>query len=441
LLIGAMIVAFAVATTENWLHGVLFSAAVVGVFAVLVLCAHGGTALMRKIAPTVMTFSWRQGLANLYRPNNQTVAVTLSIGLGAFLLVTLYSVQDMLVEQVLRRSGEGDPNLVLFDVQNGQRREITDLLGSFHVPLHAEVPIVTMRLTSVKGRKVEELRGDGAANIPDWALRREYRSTYRAGLTGTEELVKGRWQGKVAANIRPIPVSLESGIAETLRVDVGDELEFEIQGVSLATKVASLRAVEWQRVQPNFFVVFPEGVLESAPQFYAIVARAESKQDAAQLQRAVVEKFANVSVIDLRLILSTMNSILSRVSYAMKFVALFTILTGLAVLVSAVLGSRGQRLKENVLLRTLGAPRAQIMSMVVAEYFFLGGIASIAGTLLGSAASWGLSYYFLGTVLSIPVVSTLAILTLVTGATVLAGTLGCVGMLRGPVLDSLRAEA
>jgi putative ABC transport system permease protein len=199
--------------------------------------------------------------------------------------------------------------------------------------------------------------------------------------------------------------------------------------------------VEWQRVQPNFFVVFPEGVLESAPQFYAVVARAESKYASAQLQRAVVEKFANVSVIDLSMILSTMNSILSRVSYAMRFVALFTILTGLAVLVSAVLGSRAQRLKESILLRTLGAPRTQIMITVVAEYFFLGSIASVAGALLGSAASWGLSYYFLGTALSIPIASTLAILALVTAATVLAGTLGCVGMLRGPVLDSLRAEA
>jgi putative ABC transport system permease protein len=141
------------------------------------------------------------------------------------------------------------------------------------------------------------------------------------------------------------------------------------------------------------------------------------------------------------MILSTMNSILSRVSYAMRFVALFTILTGLAVLVSAVLGSRAQRLKESILLRTLGAPRTQIMITVVAEYFFLGSIASVAGALLGSAASWGLSYYFLGTALSIPIASTLAILALVTAATVLAGTLGCVGMLRGPVLDSLRAEA
>ena len=253
--------------------------------------------------------------------------------------------------------------------------------------------------------------------------------------------MKGRWQGKVGGQVQPIPVSVEKGLAETLKVDVGDELQFEVQGVSLATKVASLREVEWQRVQPNFFVVFPEGVLESAPQFYAVVARAGSKQASAKLQRAVVEKFANVSVIDLSLVLSTLNSILSRVSYAMRFVALFTILTGLAVLISAVLGSRMQRLKESILLRTLGAARSQIISTVVAEYLFLGGIASIAGALLGSVASWVLSYYFFGVALSISLTPTLVIVLAVTGATVVAGGLGCLGMLRGPVLDSLRAEA
>ncbi|MGH7886422.1 MAG: ABC transporter permease, partial [Candidatus Binatia bacterium] len=440
-LIVGLIVTFAVATTGNWLHGTIFTAAVFAVFALLVLCARGATSLISQFAPKVLTFAWRQGLANLYRPNNQTQAVTLSIGLGAFLLVTLYSTQDMLVQHVQRRSGEGDPNLVLFDVQQDQRKSVAELLRANQIPLRAEVPVVTMRLTSVKGRNVEELRADAAARIPDWALRREYRSTYRAELTGTEAIIKGQWQGKVDGRIQPVPVSVEKGLAETLQVDVGDELQFEVQGVSLATKVASLREVEWQRVQPNFFVVFPEGVLESAPQFYAVVARADSPQASARLQRAVVEKFANVSVIDLSLILSTLNSILSRVSYAMRFVALFTILTGLAVLISAVLGSRMQRLKESILLRTLGAARGQIISTVVAEYLFLGGIASVAGALLGSIASWGLSYYFFGAALALSLTPTLVIVLAVTIATVATGGLGCVGMLRGPVLDSLRAEA
>ena len=440
-LIVAGITAFAVATTGSWVFGSWFTAGVLAVFGILILLARGGAALMRKVAPGVLNFAWRQGLANLHRPNNQTTAVILAIGLGTFLLVTLYSVHNMLVNQVLQRSGDGEPNLVLFDVQKDQRQGMADLLKSLEIRLQNEVPIVTMRLSAVRGRRVEELRADRDARIAPWALRREYRSTYRSELTSTEEIIKGRWQGRVAENTQPIPVSVEKGIAETLRVSLGDELRFEVQGVPLSTRIASIREVDWQRVQPNFFVVFPEGVLETAPQFYAIVARAGSPQAAARLQRAVVERFPNVSVIDLRLILSTINSILAKVSGAMRFVALFTIITGLAVLASAVLGSRSQRLKESILLRTLGAPRNQIVRTIVAEYLFLGAIAGAAGAILGLAATWGLGFYFFGTPVTISFVPVVTIFLSVIGATVLAGAIGCWGIFQGSPLEALRAEA
>jgi putative ABC transport system permease protein len=413
---------------------------VLAVFGILILLARALASLMRKLAPGVLSFAWRQGLANLHRPNNQTTAVTLAIGLGTFLLVTLYSVQSMLVTQVTARTGAGEPNLVLFDVQRDQREGVGELVKSQGVSLRGEVPVVTMRLSAVKGRSVEALR-DPRSGIPAWVLRREYRSTYRGELSETEKLVGGVWQGKVAADTEPIPISIEKGIAESLKVGLGDELQFEIQGVPVTTRVASVREVDWQRVQPNFFMVFPEGVLESAPQFYAIVARAESAQAAARLQRAVVERFPNVSMIDLSLILNTLNSILGKVSAAMRFVALFTIVTGLAVLASAVLGSRTQRLRESILLRTLGAPRTQILGVVAAEYLFLGAIAGTAGTVLALGATWGLSLYFFGTPVSIAPAPVLAILVIVMVATVLAGAVGCRGIFRRSALEALRAEA
>jgi len=411
------------------------------VFGVLVLLARAASAGIRKLALGVLPFAWRQGLANLHRPNNQTTAVTLAIGLGTFLLVTLYSVQNMLVAQVAGRAGAGEPNLVLFDVQGDQRQSIGELIKSQGISLRGEVPVVTMRLSSVKGQRVEELRANPHTRIPGWALRREYRSTYRAELTSTEKIIAGAWQGRVAPDTEPIPVSVEKGIAESLKIGLGDELQFEIQGVPITARVASIREVDWQRVQPNFFMVFPEGVLESAPQFYAIVARAESNQAAARLQRAIVERFANVSVIDLSLILNTLNSILGKVSAAMRFVALFTIITGLAVLASAVLGSRAQRTRESILLRTLGAPRRQILAVIAAEYLLLGGISGVAGTALGLGATWGLSIYFFSTPAVISLAPVLAILVIVIAATVLAGAIGCWGIFQRSPLEALRAEA
>jgi putative ABC transport system permease protein len=441
LIILAAVAGFAVVTTGSWRVGLWFTVGVSVAFGLLGAVARGVSALMRKLAPGFLSFSWRQGLANLHRPNNQTTAVMLAIGLGTFLLVTLYNVRNMLMSQVVERSGRGEPNLVLFDVQKDQRRGIAELIRSFNLSLYDEVPVVTMRLAAVKERRVEEIRADRESRIASWALRRQYRSTYRDRLVGTEKIIAGTWQGRVDGEAQPIPVSLEKGIAETLRVGLGDTLDFEIQGVPLRTRVASLREVDWQRVQPNFFVVFPEGVLEDAPQFYAVVARAESSRASANMQNAVVERFPNVSAIDLTLVLNTLDAILGRVSDAIRFVALFTILTGCAVLASAVLSSRSQRLKESILLRTLGAPRWQIVTSVIAEYVFLGLISALTGALLAIAASWGLSFYFFKTAAALSLAAIFSVPVLVTCLTVIAGALGCWGIFRRSALETLRAEA
>jgi putative ABC transport system permease protein len=440
-LIAGAVFGFAVITTARWLHGLYFTAGILAVFGLLIGVARGLSKLMRRFAPGLLSFAWRQGLANLYRPSNQTVAAMLAIGLGTFLMVTLYSVQSMLLNEVQERMGVGEPNLVLFDVQNDQRQGVEELFQSFKIPIRDEVPIVTMRLAAIKNRPVQEIRNDPTVRIADWALRREYRSTYRSRLGQAERIISGTWQGRVDPGTQLIPVSLEKGIAETLRVAIGDSLQFDVQGVSLPTRVASIREVEWERLEPNFFVVFPDGVLENAPQFYAVVARVETGLASANLQRAIVERFPNVSVIDLNLVLNTLESILGKVSAAIRFVALFTILTGIAVLASAVLSSRSQRVSESILLRTLGAPRRQIVTTIVAEYLFLAVISCLTGTVLGILASWGLSFYFFQTAATISLAPILVILVAVTAGTVFAGVLGCWGIFRRSALEALRAEA
>jgi putative ABC transport system permease protein len=352
--------------------------------------------------------------------------------------MTLYNLQSTLLLQVAERGGQGETNLVLFDVQKEQRAAIAELVRSFGARDYGEVPIVTLRLAAIKGKRVEEIRNDGT--IPPWALRREYRSTYRERLVRTERIIQGTWRDRVAPDTQPIPISLEKGIAETLRVGLNDLLELELQGVPLITQVASIREVDWQRVQPNFFVVFPVGVLEQAPQFYAVVSRIESPQRSAALQREVAERFPNVSMIDLTLILNTLDAILGRVERAIRFVALFTILTGLAVLASAILSRRGQRITESVLLRALGASKRQVLSIIAAEYLFLGAFSCLAGAALAALASWVLSFYFLGTVARFALAPVLWVLLLTIATTLGVGVLGCWGIFRRPALEALRAE-
>jgi putative ABC transport system permease protein len=325
-------------------------------------------------------------------------------------------------------------------VQKTQTGNIEGLLKSYSARVIEEVPIVTMRLAAIKGRPVEEIRADPQSRIPRWVLRREYRSSYRDRLSGTEHLIRGKWYSSFRANAGPIPISLERGIAESLRVGLGDGLDFDIQGVTVQTYVASLRQVDWQRIRPNFFVVFPTGVLENAPQFFAITIRTRSAEVSAAIQNAVAERFPNVSVIDLSYILETLDAVLGKISAAIRWVALFTIVTGMAVLGSAIWSSRSQRIREAILLRTLGAGRSQILGTVAAEYLFLGMIAAIVGASLAVFASWALSIYFFKTVATFPPAPIIVIVALSTFLTVAAGMLGCWGIFRRSALETLRAE-
>ena len=225
----------------------------------------------------------RQSMANLHRPNNQTITMMVALGLGTFLITTLFLMQRVLLNEVSLSSTGKQPNLVFFDIQTDQVEGVQEIARSHEKQILQNVPIVTMRLASINGIAVEDILADTAHTIPRWALRREYRSTYRDSLTNTETLLAGRFVGKLKSPNDSIWVSLEKDIAEDLNVEVGHALVFDVQGVPMTTYIGSLREVDWRRVQPNFFVVFPTGVLEDAPQFHVIVMRAESNEESAML--------------------------------------------------------------------------------------------------------------------------------------------------------------
>ena len=361
-------------------------------FGVLALCARLLRFAARKVLWRNLSFEWRQGLANLYRPGNQTVLLMVSIGLGAFLILTLYQTRLLLLKD-LSLSGGPRPNVVLFDVQDDQVESVAQHVTESGLEVHESVPIVNMRLTSVKGRDVGELRDDRERRIPRWTLTREYRSTYRGALSDSEELVEGEWIGRADPAAGPVPISLGERIAERLRVGLGDELTWDVQGVPVHSVVASLREIDWRRVSPNFFVVFPEGVLEDAPQIHVLIARAESQEAIGALQRTTAQRFPGVSTIDVTLMLDLADELLDKLSFVVQFMSLFCILTGLLVLVSSVWTSRFQRLEESVLLRTLGARKGQVLAIMNVEFLLLGVLATLTGGVLAIGGSWWLAAF------------------------------------------------
>jgi putative ABC transport system permease protein len=440
-LIALGLITFSISQCQRWKHGLAFGLGVILAFVLLAGISKALIFVVKRQAHRIPVFAWRQGLASLSRPNNRTALVMLSLGLGTFLILTLYLLQQNLTRELLPGAQGMRPDAVLFDVQSDQVQGVVQLLKSQGLPVLQQTPVVTMRLAEVKGRTVEQIRKESGRGAPTWALRREYRSTYRGQLVDSERMVSGTWHQQVAPGTSPVPVSLEEGIARTLHVGLGDELVFDVQGLPVRTVVASLREVDWRRLQPNFFVVFPLGVLEDAPSFYVLVTRVGSSARSAQMQRALVQQFPNVSTIDLTLVVQTLDSLLNKIAFVVRFMALFTVGTGLIVLIASILSGRYQRLRESILLRTLGASRGQIRQMLVVEYLSLGSLASLTGILLSVTASWGLAMFVFNIQYHITLMPLLTALLAVSSLTVATGLLASRGVCDHPPLEALRAEA
>ncbi len=441
LFIAVSLTAFAISQAEGWTDG-LFVAGGLGVaIAVLVGVAKLLIFLVRKLLPQRWSFVLRQGLANLYRPNNRTLLLTLSLGLGTFLLLSIYLTRDVLLTQFRSIDANNQPNIFLFDIQPGQTKAVADLVRHQQLPVIQEAPIVAMRLLEVKGRKSSDILKDPQRKAPEWELEREYRSTYRAELSETEKITAGEWVSHF--DYHPgdaTPVSMEKDIAKDLGLTIGDGLVFDVQGIPIKARVASLREVDWKRFQTNFFIVFPTGVLEKAPTFNVLVSRVPTPAASARLQNAVVAKFPNVSALDLTSVIQTVDSILTKVALVIRIMSLFTVGTGLVVLGSTIWSGRYQRLKESVLLRTLGASRWQIWKILCTEYLFLGLLASATGIVLALAASWALAVFTFKLAYTPSLLPVVLAALIVSSLTVSVGLLTSYGVGSSPPLAILREE-
>jgi putative ABC transport system permease protein len=469
-LIFLFICGFTFLQTKSW-ETMYFPVGIGAAFLILTGVAKGLIWAVRKFFPRNWSFEMRQGIANLYRPNNQTLILIVTIGLGTALISTLFLVQNLLLKQV-EYTGSGDvPNMIVFDIQPKQKEGVAQLTKANDLPVRQLVPIVTMRVDNIdgitqemhvrdsariawraerdkaraEGREPEEpRRGDDDAPQErrfrsDWVYEREYRVTYRDTLIDTEKIVEGEWHGTVGDD-GIIYVSLSDRIARSMKAKVGMPITFNVQGALIETVVGSIREVDFRRVQTNFFVVFPKGVLEDAPQIYVIVSKVESEEQSAKYQQQLVKDYPNVSVIDLTQILKSVESVLDKISFVIRFMALFSILTGLVVLISSVVLSKFQRIQESVLLRTLGAKRKQIIRINAIEYFFLGSLATLTGIGLSIIGSWALAIYSLDIPYEPNLLPVLYVFLGITGLTMLIGLLNTREVVNKPPLEVLRKE-
>ena len=397
--------------------------------------------LVRRFLPVKWSYIWRQGLANLYRPNNQTLILMVSIGLGTALISTLFFTQDLLLGQVEFTGRHEQPNMILYDIQTDQKEAVAKLTKDSGLPLIQQVPIVTMRMNTIDGiDKMQNAADTTETRKRGWVFRREYRVTYRDTLIETETVVEGEWHGEKAKDDDKVYISISTNLAEDMKVDIGSKLVFNVQGAMVETEVSSIREVDFSRIQTNFFVVFPTGVLETAPQFHVVVTRTPDEAISGTFQRDLVSAFPNVSAIDLTQILKTVNTILDKISFVIKFMALFSVLTGILVLISSVVLSKYQRVKESVLLRTLGANRSQILRINAVEYFLLGALASLTGIFLSFGISWLIATYQFEIPFKPKMGPPFWVFLSITILTVIIGLLNSRDVVSRPPLEVLRRE-
>jgi putative ABC transport system permease protein len=394
----------------------------------------------RKFLRAGFSYELRQGLANLYRPNNQTTILLLTFGLGVTMISSLYLTQDMLLGQIDFGEEEDLPNLALYDIQYDQNEGVNEIITSSGHQILQNVPIVTMRIQEINGMNAEALREDTTKDVSGWALNREYRNTYRDSLLETETLVSGEWIGNVDGMNDVVPISVEDDQMENLDAVLGDTLTWDVQGIPIQTYIASTRTVKWDQPSPNFFVVFPAGVLENAPQFFATTINTNSREASLRLQQELVQAYPNVSAIDVGQVVETVRSFLDKVTFVIQFIGLFSIITGLIVLAGSAATSRFQRIREAVLLRTLGASKKQVIKIQVIEYVLLGVMASITGLILSLGASTFIGYFYFD-IEFVPNFFIIGVeILILTALVLLIGLLNTRGVHNKPPLEVLRAE-
>ncbi len=382
-------VALAIWQAGSWRLGGTVLAAVIGSAIILLLLGLALLRLIKKIAsPKSLTLKY--GIRNLHRPGRQVMTIFLSLGIAVMILLTLVQVEQRLMAELQQNIPENAPGLFLIDIQADQKEKVESILADHDLKVAPTVTaLVRSRLHSIDGQKVSEMEVTDPSD--SFYFAREYVLTYQGALPAHNEIREGEWwdEGE-QKNL----LSVEQKVAQHLGLGIGSEVNFDIQGVQVEGRITSVREVDWGSMAINFYFIFSPLALSGAPETYVATVSADPAEDL-PIQNAVIGAFPNITVIPVREVLQTIAKILGEISRTIQFMALMALSVGLIVVAGAIAATRGRRVHEMVLFKTLGATRPDLMAMMAVEYLLLGLVAAIIGSGLSVALSWGIIHFFL----------------------------------------------
>jgi putative ABC transport system permease protein len=349
--------------------------------ALLVLAAAGLIRVLRGLRGRVGV-AWRFGLANIARRPGSSVIQIVAFGLGIMVLLLLSTVRTDLLNDWRQSLPPEAPNHFVINVQPDQVAGIQAFFDQRGVGTPALYPMVRARLVGINGRSVssDDYQSERARHL----VTREFNLSWADKPQADNTLVAGRWW-RPSQHGQAL-LSLEEGIAETLGIGLHDNVAFDVNGRERTFRVSSLRAVDWDTFNINFFTVVPPGVLEQDPASWVTSLYLDSQQK--HRIGELVKQFPNVTVIDVEAIMTRIRSIMDRVILAVEFVFLFTLLAGLAVLYAAIQANQDERRYESAVLRTLGARKAVLLRGLIAEFLTLGALAGLLAGLTATALTW-----------------------------------------------------
>ena len=370
-------------------HDLKFGAGLAGGFLVATLFFAGvtrlalfGLAAMRGRLQRYPVL--RFALAGVVRRRAATIAQTSALAVGMMAILLLTIVRTDLIAGWQRTLPADAPNRFLINVQDDQKDEVQKLLTESGVPAVTLSPMVRGRLIARNGQSLSAADYDDAR--AQRLIDREFNLSYAQALPDPNQIISGRALDPSAAE-----VSLETGLAKTLGLSLGDTLEFDVAGQPVEVKVTSIRRVDWDSMRANFFAIMTPYALNDAPQTWMTAFHVEPDQTG--VVQSLVARFPNLTVFDVGAILAQLQSILDKVSVAVQGLFVFSVLAGAIVLAAALSATRDERVHESALLRAFGATRQQLARAQRIELLAVGAMAGVLAAGAASLCAWGLSVW------------------------------------------------
>lgn len=403
--------------------------------ACLYLAAYLLTILLRR-ARDFGPFAVSQAINSLYRPGNQTRIILLAVGLGAFVVLAVQSLQVNLVREFDFTRNQTLPSMFIIDIQKSQVEELAKILEEKTGEAAQTLPTVRARVAFVNGQPFDFQNRE--TRQQQGQIGREFAVTYRANLDKNETVIDGAWWN---GPTETPSVSVEEGIARVLKVGVGDSLTFEISGRRVTVQVANIRKLDLRNTRTAFVFVFAPGVLEKAPQtFAANVIKKLPETDRQRLQRRLVDRFPNIQIFDVADIVATFQKLVNNFVLAISFVGSFVILSGILILIGSIALTKSQRVYENAILKTLGARRVTLATILFAEYGLLGMLAGLIGAIFATAMSYAVSRFLFDIAWEFDFLLSLAGVLVTAAIVTIVGALASFDVLFRKPLGTLRGQ-